>query len=65
MQERSSGLTTTTAHKGTERYLSPELVSSDIPLPTLEADIYALGCVGLKVSSYDFEAKEAWNKDFC
>ncbi|PVF94368.1 kinase-like protein [Serendipita vermifera] len=45
----SCGLTTTTAHTGTARYLAPELVDPDrIATPTLETDIWALGCVGLK-----------------
>jgi serine/threonine protein kinase len=52
IQEQSSGLTTTTLYGGTERYLAPELVDYDnIRLPTLETDIWALGCVGLRVSS--------------
>jgi hypothetical protein len=55
MEDMSSGLTTTSEYKGTARYLAPELVIPDVPIPTLEADIYALGCVGLKVSSYYFE----------
>lgn len=45
----SSGLTTSTAHTGTARYLATELVDSDeITAPTLRTDIWALGCVGLK-----------------
>ncbi|PVF91224.1 kinase-like protein [Serendipita vermifera] len=45
----SSGLTTTTAHTGTARYLAIELViSSENVSTSLESDIWALGCVGLK-----------------
>ncbi|PVG01327.1 kinase-like protein [Serendipita vermifera] len=48
--EGCSGLTTTSEHGGTERYLAPELLDAQsTPLPTLQTDIYALGlCVGLK-----------------
>ncbi|KAG8826575.1 kinase suppressor of Ras 2 [Serendipita sp. 399] len=50
LEEGGSGMTTTTAHTGTERYLAYELVASDdITMPTVESDIYALGCVGLDV----------------
>ncbi|PVG01332.1 kinase-like protein [Serendipita vermifera] len=49
LQEGSSGLTTTSPHGGTERYLAPELLdTNDTCFPTLETDVYALGCVGLK-----------------
>jgi serine/threonine protein kinase len=48
--EGGTGLTTTTAHTGTERYMAPELVNGDEPsLPTRESDVYAMGCVGLRV----------------
>jgi hypothetical protein len=48
--EGGTGFTTTTAHTGTERYLAPELIASeDYSLPTRESDVYAIGCVGLKV----------------
>jgi serine/threonine protein kinase len=48
--EGGTGLTTTTAHGGTERYLAPELVEfSGECYPTRESDVYAMGCVGLKV----------------
>ncbi|PVF98961.1 kinase-like protein [Serendipita vermifera] len=44
-----SGLTTTTVHTGTDRYLAPEFfTSSEVIIPTPESDIYAFGCVGLK-----------------
>ncbi|KAG8833186.1 hypothetical protein FRC17_011185 [Serendipita sp. 399] len=50
LEECDSGLTTTSAHTGTARYLAYELVvSSDTVIPTVESDIYALGCVGLNV----------------
>lgn len=49
--EPGSGLTTTTEHTGTERYLAPELVLGDIEAhPTTASDVYALGCLGLEVN---------------
>jgi serine/threonine protein kinase len=42
-------MTTTTEHTGTERYLAPELVTSNLPTPTTASDVYALGCLGLEV----------------
>ncbi|KAJ1299452.1 hypothetical protein OPQ81_009117 [Rhizoctonia solani] len=36
---------------GTIRYMSPELFSSDVDGPTLEADMWAYGCVALEVMS--------------
>ncbi|PVF91171.1 kinase-like protein, partial [Serendipita vermifera] len=53
LREGHSGLTTTTQHTGTARYLAPELLDDKDgvpPIPTMESDIYALGCVGLKAS---------------
>jgi serine/threonine protein kinase len=45
-----SGLTTTSEHTGTTRYLAPELVTSEESVPpTLASDLYALGCLGLEV----------------
>jgi len=52
--ERGSGLTTTTAHTGTTRYLAYELARDEDALPTTATDIYALGCVGLKVNIDDY-----------
>jgi serine/threonine protein kinase len=50
MEEGASGLTTTSPHSGTERYLAYELVSSEeLGMPTTASDIYALGCIGLEV----------------
>ncbi|PVF94185.1 kinase-like protein [Serendipita vermifera] len=47
--EGETGLTTTSAYTGTERYLAPELVDGDdYIVPTCESDVYAMGCVGLK-----------------
>jgi serine/threonine protein kinase len=44
------GLTTTTAHTGTTRYLAYELVECDgKPTPTTATDMHALGCLGLEV----------------
>jgi serine/threonine protein kinase len=49
----SLGLTTTTDHTGTDRYLAPEFVTSaEQVLPTTASDVYALGCLGLKVSTF-------------
>jgi serine/threonine protein kinase len=46
-----TGLTTTTAHTGTVRYLSFELVDGDdVAKPTAASDIWALGCGGMEVS---------------
>jgi serine/threonine protein kinase len=52
MEGESLGLTTTSEHVGTDRYIAPEFVLSDEPImPTIESDVYALGCVGLKVKA--------------
>jgi serine/threonine protein kinase len=46
-----TGLTTTTAHTGTARYLSFELVEGDEEtIISTASDIWALGCVGMEVS---------------
>ncbi|KIM20570.1 hypothetical protein M408DRAFT_45739, partial [Serendipita vermifera MAFF 305830] len=49
LEEGAIGMTTTSEHTGTARYLAPELVSSDhnVP-PTKESDMYAVGCLGLE-----------------
>jgi len=50
-QPGTTGLTTTSPHHGTERYLSYELVvSEDACSPTTASDVYALACIGLEVS---------------
>lgn len=50
LSEGRTGLTTTTQHTGTIRYLAHELVDSDESiLPTTASDVYALGCVALEV----------------
>jgi hypothetical protein len=49
MEEGSSGMTTTTAHTGTARYLAYELVMAEAAVPTIASDIYATGCIGLEV----------------
>jgi serine/threonine protein kinase len=41
-------LTTTSAHTGTEWYLSYELLE-DMCVPTTAGDVYALACIGLEV----------------
>ncbi|KIM21067.1 hypothetical protein M408DRAFT_333661 [Serendipita vermifera MAFF 305830] len=49
LDEGSSGMTTMTAHTGTERYLAPELVTGEeMEYPTTASDVYALGCIGLE-----------------
>ncbi|PVF91693.1 kinase-like protein [Serendipita vermifera] len=49
LSEGETGLTTTTLHTGTERYLAPELVkSNEDAIPTRKSDVYAMGCVSLK-----------------
>jgi serine/threonine protein kinase len=46
-----TGMTTTTAHAGTARYLAYELVESlGDNLPTTASDIHALACIGMEVS---------------
>jgi serine/threonine protein kinase len=47
-----TGMTTTSSHTGTTRYLSYELVSDgddDDPKPTTASDVYALACIGMQV----------------
>jgi serine/threonine protein kinase len=44
-----SGMTTTTAHTGTVRYLAYELVKHSNAIPTKATDMYALGCLALAV----------------
>ncbi|KIM20946.1 hypothetical protein M408DRAFT_48416, partial [Serendipita vermifera MAFF 305830] len=49
LDETETGFTTTSDHTGTERYLAPELVTSDSTVyPTIPSDIHALGCLGLE-----------------
>ncbi|KIM23626.1 hypothetical protein M408DRAFT_77286, partial [Serendipita vermifera MAFF 305830] len=48
-EQGSTGMTTTTAHTGTERYLAYELVTGDESNPTMASDIYAVGCIGLEL----------------
>ncbi|CAG8707169.1 9857_t:CDS:2, partial [Acaulospora colombiana] len=42
VNEAGTGLTTTTAHTGTERYLAPELIDSETCRPTCESDFIFL-----------------------
>jgi serine/threonine protein kinase len=50
LEEETMGMTTTSAHIGTMRYLAPELVAADDqPTTTPYSDVYALGCLGLEV----------------
>jgi serine/threonine protein kinase len=46
----STGMTTTTEHTGTDRYLAIELLNDETMLPTSSSDVHALGCLGLEVS---------------
>jgi serine/threonine protein kinase len=51
LEEGSTGMTTTSEHTGTTRYLAPELVASESTVyPTTASDVYAVGCLGLEVS---------------
>jgi serine/threonine protein kinase len=50
LEEGNSGMTTTTAHTGTLRYLAYELLTAGEPVPTMASDIYATGCIGLEAS---------------
>jgi serine/threonine protein kinase len=51
LDDEDTGMTTTSEHTGTERYLAPELVMSETTVyPTIQSDVYALGCLGLEVS---------------
>jgi len=50
LDEGSTGMTTTTSHTGTERYLAYELVmAGEDARPTTASDIHAVGCIGLEV----------------
>jgi serine/threonine protein kinase len=50
LAEETMGMTTTSAHIGTMRYLAHELVMGDEqPVTTAASDIHALGCLGLEV----------------
>ncbi|KIM23161.1 hypothetical protein M408DRAFT_28073 [Serendipita vermifera MAFF 305830] len=50
LEEKDTGFTTTSEHTGTERYLAPELVTSESTVyPTVRSDIYALGCLGMEI----------------
>lgn len=52
LEEESTGLTTISEHTGTTRYLAPELVAGENSVhPTTASDVYALGCLGLEVST--------------
>lgn len=47
--EGSTGMTTTSVHTGTERYLARELViGGDEVRPTTASDVHAMGCIGLE-----------------
>ena len=53
LEEGNSGMTTTTPHTGTDRYLAYELVmTGDASVLSTASDVYALGCLGLHVSSF-------------
>jgi serine/threonine protein kinase len=50
LEEGSSGMTTTSPHTGTDRYLAYELVLDEEQAgPTMASDIFALGGIGLEV----------------
>lgn len=48
LERGNTGLTTTTAHTGTDRYKSRELIKNRRAKPTVTSDIHALGCIGLE-----------------
>jgi serine/threonine protein kinase len=59
LEEENTGMTTTSEHTGTTRYLARELVASEETVyPTTASDVYALGCLGLEVSGtiYSFSS---------
>lgn len=47
--QTGTGLTTTSEHTGTARYLAPELITEVNVPPTFGSDVYALGSLGLEV----------------
>jgi serine/threonine protein kinase len=51
-----TGMTTTSSHTGTTRYLSYELISEDEEdaKPTTASDVYALACIGMEVRELPF-----------
>ena len=50
VEDGHSGMTTTSEHTGTLRYLAPELLlADDGARPTRACDIYTMGCIGLEV----------------
>lgn len=51
-----TGMTTSSSHTGTTRYLSYEMISDDDndPKPTTASDVYALACIGMEVSELTF-----------
>jgi len=50
LEKGHTDMTTSSEHTGTARYLAPELVVETPTYPTTASDVYALGCLGLKVS---------------
>jgi serine/threonine protein kinase len=53
LEGESMGLTTTSEHTGTDRYIAPEFLTSENTIvPTAASDSYALGCLGLKVNPH-------------
>lgn len=49
LEEGNSGMTTTSPHTGTDRYLAYELLQDhETVAPTTASDIFALGCIGLE-----------------
>lgn len=55
LEEEHTGLTTTSVHTGTDRYLAPELLSEDGERPSTASDVWALGCIGLEVRFLSFK----------
>ncbi|KIM30267.1 hypothetical protein M408DRAFT_47022, partial [Serendipita vermifera MAFF 305830] len=49
LEEGNTGMTTTSVHTGTVRYLARELVmGGDEARPTTASDVHAMGCIGLE-----------------
>lgn len=56
LEDVPTGLTTSGSYKGTSRYSSPELLVADEPKTTIQSDIWAWGCLFLRVSSRTFQS---------
>jgi serine/threonine protein kinase len=50
LSNEKTGMTTTSEHTGTTRYLAYELVAPGQPITTTASDVHAIGCIGLDAS---------------